>query len=360
MAFATRHPFVDDLIPLILEASDHWWTQDYLRLACVSPSWLFYIQKRLYACPSIGSFAASAALVRTFEENPGLLHLVSGIELQPMLREHESVATQAPSIQFLLGLEGLKRIKLGGQLAKQAQRFLNALAFPELVEEVVVDGGLLQEAGWLPFPSNAMEWDEGLLYRFPRLQKLRLANLELDLIPRSGTARFPINHLILDDVAIAGGFLCQSIASANTLTICTKSAVEYDEQIRLVLNHCDVDVLEYEVRANQCGARSILDTDATTPLPLRRLRLDGYTTDTGLLADIAQRCTTLQELSIGGRGTAVTAQEWVAFISSGALPALERLQLPGGTNAPPFEKWTPTDLLAIEGASKANKIQLVI
>ena len=158
MASATCHPFVDDLVPLILEASDHWWTQDYLRLACVSPSWLFYIRKRLYACPSIGSFTASAALVRTFEENPGLLHLVSGIELQPMLREHESVATlatRASSLQFLLGLEGLKRIKLGGELTKQAQRFLNALAFPELVEEVVVDGGLLPEAG---FPFLPVRW----------------------------------------------------------------------------------------------------------------------------------------------------------------------------------------------------------
>ncbi|KAJ3530131.1 hypothetical protein NMY22_g8701 [Coprinellus aureogranulatus] len=352
MPATTRSSFVNDLVLLILEASDHWWPEDFTRLACVSPSWLFHVRKRIYACPSVGSFPASVALARALQENPDLLQFVSGLELQPILREHEATTTTAQicSIQYLLGME-LKRIKLGGSLARQAQRFLNALAFPECIEEVVIDGRL-QDSCWMPCRSG-MEWD-GLLHRFPSLRKLKLANLELDIIPPSNSqSHITLTHFTLDNVDIAEGFLCHIIggASVNTLSISVQSSANYDEQVRLVLDNCSVQTLEYQVRANKSSwAPSFLHGDA---IPLNCLRLDGYIIDRDSLQELTIRCPSLQELVIHHRNTSITSQLWTDFISSGALPSLARLELSGGTHA-----WTTAEILKFERASKANRILL--
>ncbi|KAF5336963.1 hypothetical protein D9611_003361 [Ephemerocybe angulata] len=363
MATLIRSPFVDDLIPLILDISDHWWTEDYLRLAYVSSPWLYYVRKRLYACPSISSFTASQALAETLQGNPELLRLVSGIELQPMAtRQPGNVVTgaQAASMHYLLGLEGLKKVRLGGQMARQAERFLNSLAFPDHVEELVVDGGMLGEG---PGFSPSLEWDESMLYRFTNLQTLRLANVELDIIAPSAPAaprQLPINHLILDNVDILDGFLCQMVGGAvvNSLSICAKSPCEYDEQVRLVLDNCDVQALQYEVSSALRAEQSFLAGEPGQ-LPLRRLRLEGHSMDIGMLSEIAQRCTGLQELIIGGRSVAITPQEWEGFITTRPLTALERIGLPGGSHLPPFVKWTPADFIALQSASESQRLQLI-
>lgn len=356
-----RNPFVDDLIPLILDSSDHWWTPDYLRFARVSPAWLFYVRKRLYNCPSVCSFAAIASLAGSLQANPELLPLVSGIELRPGCTKRSGgvlTAKQAAGIRFLLGLE-LKRVKLGGQLTRRAERFLNMLGCPENIEDLVVDGAGLED-GMGPLAS--MEWDESILHRFPKLKRLELANLELDIIPPSTppSAPIPINHLILTNVDLSNGsFLCQMAASISSLSICAKSAHEYDEQVRLALENCSLRTLQYQVCSSSKTERSFLDADANMTFTLHRLAFDGYV-DSSFLAGIALRCVELEELLITGRTVAVTPPEWMNFIRTYSSPAsLKRLGLPEGTNMPPYEKWSVEDANEIQSVAASQGIQLV-
>src|SRR5262245_26307549 len=75
--------FIDDLVYLILECDDSWWSRDLLRLARVSSAWLWPVRKRLYACPGLHSFRSCSLFARTLAESPYLLPLVHGINLRP-------------------------------------------------------------------------------------------------------------------------------------------------------------------------------------------------------------------------------------------------------------------------------------
>lgn len=267
-------------------------------------------------------------------------------------------AKQAAGIRYLLSLE-LKRVKLGGQLARRAERFLSMLACSENVEELVIDGAGLEDGmGTLA----SLEWDESILYRFPSLKTVELANLELDIIPPSthpSSAPIPINHLILTNVDLASGsFLCQMGVSISSLSICAKSASEYDEQVRLALENFGLQALSYQVCSSGTTERTFLP-DANMTSSLRRLALDGYA-DSAFLAEIALRCAELEELHITGRTVAVTALEWTEFMRTFSAPAsLKRLGLPGGANMPPFVKWSVEDTDGIHAVAASQGIQLV-
>jgi len=356
-----RPAFVEDLIPLILEATEQWWTQDYLRLALVSPAWLFYVRRRLYAHPSIRSFESGSKLVRTFQENPGLLQLLSGIELQPTTSSESrciALAQHMASIYCLLALEGLKRVKLGGELTRHAERFLNSLAFADQVEELVVDGTLLQGA---VMPAASLEWDESMFYRFHNLKTLKLINLDLDIFPSPPAPFVPITRLILHSVEIVDGFLSQMVhgASLKLVDIAAKSPAEYDEQVRLVLEVCEVDELRYNLETPRRGDRPFLDLDRDDPLSMRCLQLSGHAFDGGLLTAIVQHCGKLEDLVVAGRSSSVTSEDWANFINSRAIPSLTRLSLPGGTHLPPYTKWSPLQLHSIREAAASHSIVLL-
>ncbi|KAJ2928813.1 hypothetical protein H1R20_g8327, partial [Candolleomyces eurysporus] len=233
------------------------------------------------------------------------------------------------------------------------------LAYAENVEELIVDGAGLDDAMG---PLASLEWDESILYRFPSLKTVELANLELDIIPSSTppSAHVPINHLILTNVDLASGsFLCQMGASIVSLSICAKSAYEYDEQVRLALENCGLQALTYQVCSSGKPERSFLDADANMTFALRSLTLEGYV-DSTFLADLTLRCTELEELRITGRSVAVTALEWTDFIRGYSAPAsLKRLGLPGGTNMPPYAKWSVEDTNEIHTVAASQGIQLV-
>jgi hypothetical protein len=54
------------------------------QLATVSHAWLYYVRKRLYACPDIRTFSGVQKLADTVEANEYLGSLVRGISLQPL------------------------------------------------------------------------------------------------------------------------------------------------------------------------------------------------------------------------------------------------------------------------------------
>ncbi|EAU92910.2 hypothetical protein CC1G_03697 [Coprinopsis cinerea okayama7 len=362
MAETGKPQFIDDLVPLILESTEHWWPRDYARLALVSPSWLYYVQKRIYACPTLYTFQSCALLANALQRNPSLTHLITGIEFRPTHDECRGQVTgeHFEGIRFLLSLQGLKRVVIGGQLSRRAERFLNTLSCPEAVEELVVDGSVCQDS-----LVASLEVDESFFFRFCNLNTLKLVNLEVDLIPPPTTIPLttPINHLILANVDILGGHLGQVISgsSLDLLSVHACLPHDYDEQIRCILDSCQVEALHYSVSqaCAESNARSFLSVAATEGTGLRALYIDGHFVDQGTLSDLAECCPSLQELAVAGRSVRVTVEEWCSFIKSRALPGLHKLRLPSGTNTPPFKKWTGGDWQALKAACLANDIQLL-
>ena len=180
--------FIDDLVYLILESDDHWWPRDLIRLARVSLAWLGPVQKRLYARPSIRSFRACGLLARTLTENPCLLSLLHGIDMRPSIGfdvDDRGLSTmEMASLRYILSLDGLKSLTLGGELAVQAERFLHSLVHADAVTELHIDG--THCAGYGSHlrcqKAASLEWDEIMAFKFPNLRKLKLCNLELDIL----------------------------------------------------------------------------------------------------------------------------------------------------------------------------------
>ncbi|KIK04275.1 hypothetical protein K443DRAFT_676036 [Laccaria amethystina LaAM-08-1] len=349
---------IDDLIPLILDSNDHWWPRDFLRLATVSPSWLFYVRKRLYAFPTIYTFPACALLARTLSANPSLIPLISGLNLRPMVMLDDcSQKLDMSGLHHLLALD-LRRLTFGGRLSLNAARFLSLLSNPYAVNDLHIDGSLLADS-LCSRPS--VEWDESMTFRFPNLKRLQLTHLDLDIIP-SISCPLPASQLVLEDVDITGGFICQMTngASIDFLHVLTKRAEEFDEQIRLVLDSCRVGCLEYEVRGEVPSTRFIIDAASPNYPFLHGLHLRGLQVDVGTLIGIEARCQNLVELTVCGRMVRVTAKEWSELISCGSFGSLKRLGLPGGTNSPPFVTWPSAAARGIHDACASRNMRLLV
>ena len=163
--------FIDDLIPLILDADDYWWQNHLAAL-------LYYVCKRLYPCPDIRTMGAAQKLADTLEGNEYLQgSLVRGISLQgmrntPMSRLGEGMKV----IRTLLGLERLRTITVGSEI----NRCLGLIGNPEEVEELGIRGQ--RGLGW----PRTVEWDERLRLGFPRLKKMELRGVDLDVMWPSG------------------------------------------------------------------------------------------------------------------------------------------------------------------------------
>ncbi|KAF8973758.1 hypothetical protein BDZ97DRAFT_1912226 [Flammula alnicola] len=352
-----RSEFIDDLIPLILEA-DNWWPRDLVALSTVSPSWLLYIRRRLYPYPIIQSFPAARLLARTLTENPALTSLVTGICLRPMVKDPftRTQPAELKALRFLLSLEGLTSIALGGQLSIRAERLLRLIAYPDILQDLHIDGSLL---GHHLTSRPSLEWDESLAFAFPNLRKLRLTEIELDITPPSILSASSISSLIVENVHILSGHLHHLLNGAKALDrlhITSNDPAVSDEQLRLVLASCAVGCLHYNMRKDTNLNRFLLGMDSDSVESLRCLHLDGVFVDLGVLWVVEQICRNLVEFVVSGRTVRVSSDEWAHFIRSGALSSLRRLGLPWGTNIPPFMPWSPSDSQQIRDAYRLSTL----
>jgi hypothetical protein len=360
--------FIDDLIPIILESSDHWWPRDFLRLATVSPAWLGPVRRRLYERPSLCSFTACHLFARSLRENIHLHSLIRGIDLRPtLLNPHtpdfkldEKVMS---SLRYILSLDGFRIITLGGELAVNAERFLHSLVHPEAIIELHIDGTF--DRGGCHFLSRkpaSLEWDEVVAFKFPNLRKVRLSNVDLDLVYSHLPYELEVAELILDNVHIVGGyfhhFLNHSWSYLRHLFVITRTAAEFDEPLRLLLRFCGptLESLHYEIGRGSSADTHIFPNLQLCP-SLRQLHLHGVRVDCDALFVIAQFCRNLEELHVISRISIVSADQWVTFIRSAALPGLRKLVTPGGTYGPPFTHWSRASGMSVLEASAEQKIQ---
>ncbi|KAF5377570.1 hypothetical protein D9615_005227 [Tricholomella constricta] len=358
-----RSRFIDDLVPLILESNDHWWPRDLLRLAQVSSAWLGPVRRRLFALPSLHSFHACSQLARTLSGNPKLLSLVKGIELRPALEDSPNgrliSAEDRANLRFILALEGLQHITLGGLLAVKAERLLHTVGDAQSVLDLHIDGSLLAHS--LSFRPS-LEWDESIAFRFSNLQTLRLTNLELDIPYPVIPYQLQLSKLHLDNVVVMSGYishLLHETPSLHHLCIRSKRASEFDEQIRLILESCAIDTLEYEVETDGHSHHLIFTDDSPPFSSLRCLRFTGIHVDLDILDSISQKCQNLEDLTVSGRMVTILPCEWVSFITKRHLARLRSLGLPWGTNNPPFVRWCSSAGEAVLKAAATYDIRVL-
>ena len=346
--------FIDDLIPLILDADDHWWQNHLAALAIVSQGWLYYVRKRLYACPDIRTMGAAQKLADTLEGNEYLGSLVRGISLQlgmrntPMSRLGEGMK----AIRTLLGLEGLRTITVGSEI----NRCLGLIGNPEEVEELGIRGQ--RGLGW----PRTVEWDERLRLGFPRLKKMELRGVDLDVMWPSGRHPASFTELILEDVDIIGGRLTQMLNGAQRLKclhISGSDMMNEEEELKEVLGSCAVECLHYEVRKIGGRWNPFSDLGLKGGRTVRCLHLEGHLLDRGILDTLREVFCNVEELVVRGRTVNILAQEWAEVLSSGGLPSLERIGLPWGTNGPPFAKWNKTEEDAIRVECAKRKLRVM-
>jgi len=344
---------VDDLISVILESNDHWWPRDFQRLALVSTGWVGPIRRRLYACPELRSFHACTSLARTISQNPHIRSLVRGVDLRPALPSNERLSLSEKdmaSLRFILSLDGLHSLTIGGELAVQAERFLHMMSNTRSITSLHVDGSYIQDHdGSLACRHPAsLEWNEGIAFRFTRLRTLRLTNIQLTIAEPSIPYALRINTLIFDDVSLPFGSiqnLChESWESVRNLTITTANTQNSDDFVRDLLECCEnLESLRYEACCS--GAHGDIFEEDLPIASLRNLRLFDVDVNPQTLAVLNQTCRKLESLSVLGRSVRLTAQDWVTFIRSTALPSLRVLETAAGCYEPTtgFSRW-PEDV----------------
>lgn len=321
--------FINDLVPLILESEDSWWPRHLCRLALVSSVWLGPVQRVLYRSPTLYAFRSCVKLAQSLSDNEALQPLIKYLDMRPTseeLLDGRVGPGDFVAIRHLLRLDGLRSITLGGLLSVGAERFLQTIAYPELIEKVHIDGCSPEDS---PNSQPSLEWGETLACMFCNLKKLCLTNVELDIIPSSIPYTLQLTDLELIHTNIIGGFLKQLLhetTSVGRLRIVTGKPM--DEQITTLLESCSVGTLEYEVeRDTQAAPTEIFAANTPTLGALRCLQLKGMMIDLETLNLITERCRGLEGLCVGGRGLVVGATEWTEMM--GGLPrSLQRLALP--------------------------------
>jgi hypothetical protein len=312
----------------------------------------------LYACPSLCSFLACKQFARTLLDNPLLSCLVHGINICPMLDDHHQYIGDPKVIRSILAVEGLQSVTLGGQLAIRAERFLHLLVDPYVVKELHIDGRLLSTT--LSFRPS-LEWDEAIATKFTCLTKLRLTNIDLDIIYPSIPYHLQLRELILDNVSITAGYLSHLLhdtSSLDGLHVTSKSATESDDQIMSALASCAIQCLEYESQSELAMHAFIFNNTSPSLSALRCLRLQDVHANMETLASVSQSCLNLEELSILGRTISILPCEWAEFIDSGMLSSLRCLGIPWGTHHPPFRQWSSPGVDLVQRAAVLRNIKL--
>ena len=198
---ATKPPhIVDDLIPLFLEGHENWWPRDLLRLALVSLAWVGPIRRLLYAYPRLQSYKSCTLFARTLSGNTNLSPLIQGLDLCPAFTEDGLTEEDMASLRFVLNLKGLRSMTLGGQLAMQAERFIQMMGSTHTISSLHIDGSYIsQSCGstslWRP---ASLRWDDSVAFRFARsLRTLRLSNIQLSIADADISYALRIRSLIL-------------------------------------------------------------------------------------------------------------------------------------------------------------------
>ncbi|GLB36348.1 hypothetical protein LshimejAT787_0306360 [Lyophyllum shimeji] len=291
--------------------------------------------------PCLHSFRACSQLACALSDNPALQSLVKGVQLCPSGAEGQHVSAEdRANLRFILALDGLQHVALGGLLAVQAEKFLRVIGDPESVLELHIDGSLLSHA--LSFRPS-LEWDEWIAFQFTHLKTLRLTNIDLDISYPSTPYQLQLYELRLDNVTIMSGYISYLVHETPFLSrLCVRSSrvSEFDAQIRLLLDTCGIEILELEVEMDGPWRQPIFDSDLPLLSSLHSLHLAGVQVDFDMLISIGRKCRNLEHLSILGRTITVLPSEWVSFISAGYLERLRSLGLPWGTRYPPFARWS--------------------
>ena len=369
-----RSPFVEDLIPLILETSEHYWRRDYVRLVRVSRAWAGPIRKRLYRHPTLYSFQACELLARTLSENPSLAHLVSGLHLYPCVDEGGRVKpSETAGLRRLLTIPNLEELSLGGNLSIRAERFLMSLTSPQTIKVLRIDGSTDRLATRWPHQQASLEWDSGIAARFRSLKRLELTDIELEIIPPAARCALPLESVRLDCVYLTGGFVERLAVGAwsrlRSLHVTARSASEYNEQVRFLLSACaeTIESFEYTVLqeeghghgegGDEHAAGSFIDPDPALKFPvLRRVELGSLAVTPEVLLEVDRRCPALTDLSVHGRTVLVTPAQWSEMICNSTWPKLKKLLVPGGTG-PPFVAWSERIDNPIEEACIKREIE---
>ncbi|EPT04179.1 hypothetical protein FOMPIDRAFT_1114243 [Fomitopsis schrenkii] len=326
---------VDDLIPCILNAYDHWWSRDYTRLALVSPVWLQHIRKRLYARPALHTPTSCIHFARAVEGNPLLASLVQGIDLRPAVDRSVGATYAAKlmaSLRRILTLPGICKVTFGGRFAVGAERFLQFLTHPQTITELCIDGGYPDSD-----PSARMgtlEWDDMTACRFVRLQALTLSNLELTVISW-GASCGRLTSLELDNVAVVGGSIIDimgdSFNALRSLRVCVRdvsNAAPMGELLCELTERCTaLERLSYE-HSSQVGYPFMVSAPFKCP-SVRTLRLSGLLVHG--IVHIVERCNNLEVLEVVGHEVRIDSMVWANMIASNAIPNLRQL-----TISPPY------------------------
>jgi hypothetical protein len=371
----TRSRFVEDLIPCILESSEHFWTRDYIRLARVSRAWLGPIRKLLYKRPELSTFKSCTLLARTLAGNPSLTPLICELVLHPSISNFSEGTRVTPAdtaaLRRLLAIPNLNELSLGGDLATRAERFLMSLSSPHTITRLTIDGSPDYCGVSMRGPNGhaSLEWDASLAVRFRNLKHLQLTDLELEIVPPAARCSIPLEELRLDRVTLTGGFLERLAVGAwsrlRKLHVTARSAVEYDQQIRLLLRACagTVEEVEYVNERHDLGDEGIfefigMEGSAILSFPsMRTMKLSGVHMTPEMLADVSRRCSALNELAVQGRNVLVTSNEWVELVQNGSWPSLKKLSVPGATG-PPFAFWLNSMGDPIREACKKRRIEV--
>ena len=362
------HPpvLVDDLIPIILESDDHWWPRDFQRLALISPAWLTPVRKRLYATPSLRSFRACTLFARTLTENPILLPYLRGLELRPIADGRRALGEEEMrGLRYILGLNGLQSITLGGDLAISAERFLHFMVNSRTVATLHIDGYVVPDdrASSAVHRLPSLEWDDVIAFRFPSLRALTLSNVALTIYPPTSERPGTLSHLALNNVDIIDGFLpdlCQGAwETLRVLKVVGTSTVDLDDHILSMLDVChNLQELHYAA-VDKSIHPSIFDNEETPTSPnLQALHVSGFDVNPQTLHAIAQTFPNLVDFTLLGRIIRIPPEEWNWFVQSGKLPHLRRLVTPAGTNVPPFTFWSADQSAALQDTCRSRGIDL--
>ncbi|KAG6842493.1 hypothetical protein C0991_000019 [Blastosporella zonata] len=338
--------------------SDHWWPGDLVQLAQVSSAWLGPVRKRLFATPSLHSFRACTRLARSLSTNPSLLSLVKGVELRPMPGADRHVSPQdRASLNFLLSIEGLLHITLGGLMSVKAERFLHRVTDPYSIINLHIDGSCMAHS-LSPADYPSLEWDESLAFQFCSLKTLHLTTIELAISSPSIPYQLQLSQLHLDHVTITRGYIAQLLhqtPSLPCLRITTAQASEFDEQVRCVLDSCAVEALEFEADEEGLLIHSILDNNSSS---LRSLCLVNVHVDLDTVNLIGEQCRHLKNLFISGQMITVLPHEWTSFIKKGSLPCLRNLGLVLGAKSRSSARWSSSAIDELINAATLNGIQV--
>lgn len=358
---------VHDLIPVILECNDHWWARDFQRLALVSSGWLGPIRRRLYRCPTLRTFRACSLFARTVKENHHILSLIEGVNLSPVIPSGGGFAPtegDMAGLRFILSLKKLQTVVLGGELAVQADRFLQMMSNTRSITSLHIDGSYIQQQnGFCCRVPASLEWGETLAYRFTKLRRLRLTGLELSVREPSMPYSIHLDDITLEDVVVMQGslqHLCnESWDTVRRVSVVSRAADGAGDIVRELMECCEnLESVHYE----DCGRRA-QEAIFTPDLPMPRLRkvyLYDVDVNPGTLAGLSAACQGIEDLAVLGRAIHVQPQEWEHLLRSGALPYLRGMHVSSGTNQPPsgYQPWAEEGRKMLEEACASRNIAL--